>query len=72
MSEYLRLTYIHSSIGNSYRHKRVIRALGFRKLHQSRVVVDSPSLRGMLRSVAHLVKVEPAEAPVQPNFGAGK
>lgn len=68
MSEYLRLTYVHSSIGNSFRHKRTVRALGFRKLHQSRVVVDSPSLRGMLRSVAHLIKIEPAEPPVAPTF----
>jgi len=72
MSEYVRLTYVHSSVGNSYFHKRTIRALGFRKLHQSRVVLDCPSLRGMLKNVAHLVKVEPSEAPTEPNFGAGK
>jgi len=72
MSEYVRLTYVHSSIGNSYYHKRTIRALGFRKLHQSRIVLDCPSLRGMLRSVTHLVTVEPSEAPLGPNFGEGK
>jgi len=63
MSNWLKVTYVHSSIGANYHQKRAIRALGFRRLHQSRVVADSPSSRGMLRNVMHLVKVEPTDAP---------
>jgi len=66
MSEWVKLTYVHSSIGANYHQKATVRTLGFRKLHQSRVVPNTPSLVGMLRSVAHLVKVEPAEAPTSP------
>ncbi len=66
MAEWVKLTYVHSSIGNNYHQKGAIRALGFRKLHQSRVVLNSPSLRGMLRNVAHLVKVEPSAPPAEP------
>jgi large subunit ribosomal protein L30 len=71
MSDYVKLTYVHSSVGNSYMQKRTIRALGFRRLHQSRIIQDSSTLRGMLRSVAHLVKVERCEAPTTP-FETGK
>jgi large subunit ribosomal protein L30 len=35
-----------------------VRALGLRKLHQTVVHVDSPTLRGMLSKVNHLVVIE--------------
>jgi len=66
MNKWLKLTYARSSIGASYGQKRTVKALGFRKLHQNRIVPDSPSLQGMLRSVSHLIRVEPAEAPAAP------
>jgi large subunit ribosomal protein L30 len=53
----LQITYIHSSIGYSQKHKATIRALGFHRLHQTVVHPDSPSLRGMLSKVDHLVKI---------------
>ncbi len=54
----VRITYVRSAIGYSVEHKATIRALGLRRLHQSVVHVDTPVLRGMLRKVNHLVKVE--------------
>jgi large subunit ribosomal protein L30 len=54
----LRLTLVHSPIGYSKEHKATIKALGFKKLHQTVEHVDSPTLRGMLYKVAHLVVVE--------------
>lgn len=54
----LRITYVHSSIGNSERHKATIRVLGLHRLHQSVIHPDSPSLRGMLAKVNHLVQIE--------------
>jgi large subunit ribosomal protein L30 len=54
----LRITYVHSAIGNSERHKATIRTLGLRRLHQSVIHEDTPVLRGMLAKVSHLVKVE--------------
>ncbi len=59
MPDYLRITYVSSAVGRSYRQKRVIKALGLRRLHYSRVIVDSPSSRGMINKVKHLLKVEP-------------
>jgi large subunit ribosomal protein L30 len=54
----LRITLVHSPLGNSQRHKATVRALGLRKLHQTVEQADTPQLRGMLAKVAHLVRVE--------------
>jgi large subunit ribosomal protein L30 len=54
----VRITLIKSPIGYSVRHKDTIKALGFKRMHQTVEHVDSPTLRGMLYKVAHLVQVE--------------
>ncbi len=56
----LRITYVRSAIGYSERHKATIRTLGLRRLHQSVVREDTPTLRGMLAKVNHLVEIEEA------------
>ena len=56
----LRVTLLKSAIGYSVRHKATVQALGLRKLHQTVVLPDNPSVRGMLYKVNHLVKVEEA------------
>jgi large subunit ribosomal protein L30 len=53
----VRITLVKSPIGYTQRHKATIRALGLRKLHQTVEHVDSPTLRGMIYLVNHLVKV---------------
>jgi len=54
----IRITLVHSAIGYSKRHKATVRALGLRRMHQTVEQVDTPTLRGMLAMVAHLVEVE--------------
>jgi large subunit ribosomal protein L30 len=54
----LRITYVRSAIGYSVRHKATISAIGFHRLHETVEKVDTPSLRGMLAKVAHLVEIE--------------
>ncbi len=54
----LRITYVKSAIGYSVRHKATIRTLGLRRLNQSVVHEDTPTVRGMLAKVNHLVRVE--------------
>jgi len=66
MPDLVRVTYVRSAVGRSYHQKRVIRALGLRRLHYSRVMEDNPSLRGMLAKVSHLLKVEPVEQEAAP------
>jgi large subunit ribosomal protein L30 len=54
----LRITYKKSAIGYSYMQKETIRALGLRKLNSVIVQDDTPSIRGMIFKVKHLVVVE--------------
>jgi large subunit ribosomal protein L30 len=54
----VRITLLRSAVGFSKEHKATVRALGFKRLHQTVEHVDSPTLRGMLYKVAHLVVVE--------------
>jgi large subunit ribosomal protein L30 len=54
----LRITQVKSAIGYSEVHKATVRALGLHRLHQTVVLADTPTLRGMLQKVNHLVVVE--------------
>jgi len=54
----LRVTWIKSDIGHKFDQKDTIKSLGFKHLNQSVEREDSPSLRGMISKVKHLVKVE--------------
>ena len=39
----------------------LIKGLGLTRLHKSVVLNDTPAIRGMIRAVSHMVRVEPAE-----------
>lgn len=57
----VRIKQVRSAIGHSWRMRRTLEAIGLR--HHQAVVVkqDSPSLRGQLKQVRHLVQVTPVE-----------
>jgi large subunit ribosomal protein L30 len=54
----LKITQVKSRIGNRQNQRDTLRTLGLRKIGQSTVRDDRPEVRGMIRTVAHLVKVE--------------
>ena len=54
----LRIKWVKSTIGYSKDQKATIRALGLHKLQQTVEHEDNPVMRGMIRKVNHLVKVE--------------
>lgn len=54
----LRVKWVKSDIGFSVDQKRTMRALGFHRLQETVEHEDSPSIRGMIAKVSHLVKVE--------------
>ncbi len=53
----LKVTYVRSAIGFDKKQAKIIEALGFTKLNQTRVLPDNPSVRGSLFHVKHLVEV---------------
>ncbi len=54
----LKVTQVRSVIGSKQGHKRTVRALGLKRIHDTRVHEDTPQIRGMLHKVRHLVHVE--------------
>ena len=54
----LKVTYIKSTIGYNKNQAKIIEALGFTKLNQTKIFPDNASIRGSLFHVRHLVKVE--------------
>lgn len=54
----VRITLVKSAIGYSVRHKATLRALGLHRMNQTVEQRDTPTLRGMLMKVNHLVVVE--------------
>ncbi|MEE9567377.1 MAG: 50S ribosomal protein L30 [Desulfobacteria bacterium] len=58
MSNILRITLKKSIIGRPEKHRRVIQSLGLRKLNKTVVLKDTPTVRGMIRKVSHMLAVE--------------
>jgi large subunit ribosomal protein L30 len=56
----IKITQTRSEIGETERHRGTLRALGLGKIGRSVEREESPQVAGMLRLVAHLVKVEAA------------
>ena len=57
----VRIEQVKSQIGHSWRMCRTLEAIGL-KHHQDVVIkADSPSLRGQIKRVRHLIHVSPAE-----------
>ncbi|WP_287154618.1 50S ribosomal protein L30 [Candidatus Solincola tengchongensis] len=57
----LRITLVRSLIGRPEKQRRTIRALGLKRINHSVVHRDTPEIRGMVKRVTHLVRVEPLE-----------
>jgi large subunit ribosomal protein L30 len=54
----IKVTLMKSGIGFPEPQKATLRALGFRRLHQTVEHKDTPALRGMLAKVVHLIRIE--------------
>jgi large subunit ribosomal protein L30 len=54
----IRVTQTRSAIGQNRRNRGTLRALGLGRIGKSAEHKDSPELKGMLRKVRHLVRVE--------------
>ncbi len=54
----VRVTQIGSPIGRQAYQEATLIGLGLNKMHKTRELEDTPSVRGMINKVSHLVKVE--------------
>ncbi|MCL4465650.1 MAG: 50S ribosomal protein L30 [Chloroflexi bacterium] len=58
MPNKLRITLVHSGIGHPEYQKITLRSLGLGRLHKTVEMQDNHSVRGMIKTVEHLVKVD--------------
>ncbi len=58
MTGEIKVTLKKSGIGRQGYFTQVLKGLGLTKLNQTRVLQDTPAIRGMIRKVSHMVVVE--------------
>ena len=54
----IKVTWVKSAIGFNKNQGKIVEALGFKKLGQTRVLPDNDCIRGSIFKVKHLLKVE--------------
>jgi large subunit ribosomal protein L30 len=54
----VRITQIKSKIGQPERQKKILAALGIKKMHQTVEHEDTPQVMGMVMKLKHLLKIE--------------
>lgn len=59
----IHVTYTKSAIGYNQTQKDTVKKLGLKRLHQTVAHEDSPSVRGMVAKVQHLVEVQEEVSP---------
>ena len=57
----IKVTQIRSGIGRPEAQRATLKGLGLGKPHSSKIVQDTPAIRGMIRKVSHLVEIVPVE-----------
>ena len=54
----LRVTQIGSPIGRQKIQRQTLIGLGLNKMHRTRELEDTPAVRGMIKKIQHLVRIE--------------
>ena len=62
MPKKLSITQVRSGVGRKFKHRRTLRALGFKKHQQTVVKDDNSAIRGMVHQVRYLVNVTEVDA----------
>lgn len=57
----IRITLVKSIIGHKPNQIKTVKALGLTKVNSSVIKTESDAIRGMVNTIAHLVKVEVVE-----------
>ncbi len=55
---HIKVTLSRSQIGCTQEQRATLRGLGLRKIGAARLLENTPSVRGMVKSVLHMVQVE--------------
>lgn len=58
MAGSLKITLVKSMIGRPEKHRRVLRGMGLTRMNKTVVLENTPSIRGMVHAVSHMVRTE--------------
>jgi len=61
MAKQLKITQVRSAIGRPRTQRDTLRGLGLTRMHKTVTRENTPSIRGMVKKVIHLVSVEEGE-----------
>ena len=61
----VRVTQVGSPIGRPAKQRATLVGLGLNKMHRTRVLEDTPAVRGMIDKISHLVRAEPVDAEAE-------
>lgn len=56
----IKVTLVRSPIGTKQSHRDTVRGLGLRRINSTKVLIDTPEVRGMIRKVDYLLAVSEA------------
>ena len=56
----IKVTLVRSPIGFQPKHRATVRGLGLKRMHQTVLLEDTPSVRGMVSKIDYMVRVEEA------------
>lgn len=62
MAKQIEIEQVRSVIGTERWMRTIVATLGLRKIRHKRIVNDSPSIRGMVKKVSHLVSLREVSA----------
>ncbi|MGB7184768.1 MAG: 50S ribosomal protein L30 [Burkholderiaceae bacterium] len=54
----VKVTLVRSPIGTRQKHRDTVLGLGLKKIRQTRELEDTPAVRGMIKRVSYLLRVE--------------
>lgn len=58
MSGEFKITLVRSHIGKPANQKAVLNGMGLTKMNKTVILKDTPEVRGMIRKVSHMLRVE--------------
>jgi len=58
MSGQIKVKQVKSGIGFPRKQRETLKGLGLKKMHQTRILEDTPAIRGMVNKINHLVTFE--------------
>jgi large subunit ribosomal protein L30 len=58
MSAEFKITLVRSHIGKPANQRAVLNGMGLNKMNKTVILKDTPEVRGMIRKVSHMLRVE--------------